>query len=488
MLKETQVKNLFFYTIPVIIGNILPIVALPFFTRILSVDDYGLYALAQAYAIFLSGISNFGLTIGYERNFYESSEASHRSGLLYTTILFVIAAFIFFGILSFIFSPHLSVWMKGDSKNSQIFFWAYLAVSFTGLKMYFLAYFKNMENAKSYAWYSIDENLLNLAFSLFFVLYLKLGVMGLVWGQLLSSAIVFLILSRKFLIELPPRLDKRLLIRSLKISLPLTPRIFFGVIGTQFDKYLIGMLNSIGGVGVYNMGQKIGNITFLYMNTVQNVYSPQVYKRMFEMVPEEGGRSIGSYLTPFFYLSMVSGMLVSCFAEEVIIILTPKPFHGAIPVIMILSLLYGTYFFAKQPQLIYAKKTGITSGLTIFAILLNILVNVVFIKKFGVLGAAYGTLISGVISGVVTFVISQHYYKIYWEYNKIYGVYLLQFCVTALLIILLDLEMPYLSRLLVKVTGIGVFILMGVKLKVVTRENFNLIKKMVFPAKSLNSR
>jgi len=65
--KERQIKNSFIYLLPVIVGNLIPILTLPIFTRILTKEDYGVYALSQVYAIFVNGVANFGLTIGYER-------------------------------------------------------------------------------------------------------------------------------------------------------------------------------------------------------------------------------------------------------------------------------------------------------------------------------------------------------------------------------------------------------------------------------------
>ena len=67
--KEQQIRNSFIYLLPTGIGNLIPILTLPIFTRILTKEDYGVLALAQVYAIFVSGLANFGLTIGYERNF-----------------------------------------------------------------------------------------------------------------------------------------------------------------------------------------------------------------------------------------------------------------------------------------------------------------------------------------------------------------------------------------------------------------------------------
>ena len=486
-IKEKQIVNTSLYMIPVIVGNLLPILTLPLFTRILTVEDYGIFALSQVYAIFVNGISNFGLNIGYERNFFESEDKYKRAGLLFATLLFVIFTFSFFGILTYIFKGPLADWIIGNKKYGYILFWSYVATGIAALKTYFLTYFKNLENAKAFVWYTIDESLIGVILSLFMIVYLRTGVYGLIWGPLIASSLIFVILAFRFIRMLPFVIDIQALKSSLKLSLPLTPRIFFGVIGNQFDKYMIGLLGTIGGVGIYNLGQKFANIQFTFMTAMQNVFAPQVYRRMFESGKEEGGLSVGNYLTPYFYISIAGGLLVSLFSEEVIIILTPKPYHGAIDIVCILSILFSTYFFGKQPQLIYAKKTGITSILTIVGIVLNVMINIPFIYKWGVTGAAWGTFCAGIISGGFSFYISQKYYEIKWEYRKlilIFGIFLI---FTLGSMGLRHYGLIYEFRLIFKLTGISLFLLLGVRMNLLSRENLQLILNIVRPAKRLKS-
>ncbi len=480
--KEKQIKNSFIYLLPVIVGNLIPILTLPIFTRILTKEDYGIWALAQVYAIFVNGVANFGLTIGYERNFFEHKETNNVAGLLYSTLLFVIIAFIICGFLTYLFKYQLSKWIIGSSNHADILFWSYCSTGIMGLKTYYLTYFKNTENAKAFVWYTIDESLIGVLLSLFMVAYLRIGVIGLVWGQLLASLIIFSVLSFRFIRFLPVAFDRKALRDSLKISLPLTPRIFFGVIGNQFDKYMIGLLNTVGGVGVYNIGQKVANIVFTYMTAIQNVFSPQVYKRMFEL-GEDGGESVGRYLTPFLYISIAIGLMISLFSEEIIFILTPESYHGAIEIVTILSMLYGSYFFGKQPQLIYTKKTHVTSILTIVSIGLNIIINIPFIMKWGAIGAAWGTLLAGLISGIVSFVVSQHYYEIKWEYGKVASIFLIFFGSAITMILLRNYGIYYGIRISIKMAALIGYLYLGIRLEVITRENYMLVKNMIIPAK-----
>ncbi|MEN6374676.1 MAG: oligosaccharide flippase family protein [Smithella sp.] len=475
--KEKQIKNGFIYLLPVIVGNLIPLLTLPIFTRILTPADYGVWALAQVYAIFVNGLANFGLTVGYERNFFEQKETKNIAGLLYSTLLFVIIAFVICGFLTYIFKYQFSRWIIGSSDHAHILFWSYCATGVMGLKTYFLTYFKNTENAKALVWFTIDESLLTVMFSLFMVVYLRIGVIGLIWGQLFASCIIFSVLSLRFVRFLPVSFNRETLKDSLKISLPLTPRIFFGVIGSQFDKYMIGLLNTVGGVGVYNIGQKVANIVFTYMTAIQNVFSPQIYKRMFEM-GEDGGKSIGRYLTPFLYISIAIGLMIALFSEEIIFILTPESYHGAIDIVTILSMLYGSYFFGKQPQLIYAKKTYITSILTAVSIGLNIMINIPFIYKWGAIGAAWGTLLAGLISGTVSFVVSQHYYKIEWEYQNIGLIFIIFFGAAITIILMRYFNVLYELRFVSKLIFLACYFYLGMKLDILTKKNYFIVKNM----------
>ena len=476
--KEQQLRNGFIYLLPVIVGNLIPMMTLSVFTRILTKEDYGVLGLAQVYAIFVSGLANFGLTVGYERNFFQYIELKKASDLLYSTLAFVISGFLIVVVLTYLFKSHLSKWIIGSSVHSDILFWTLCSTGIMGLKNYYLTYFKNTENAKSFAWYTIDESILGVVMSLFLVVYLRTGIIGIVWGQLFASLTIFLIMGFNFLKIYPVRFNWEILKDSLKLSFPLTPKIFVGVIGNQFDKYMIGLMNSIGGVGIYSIGQKVASVVFAVMTAIQNVYSPQVYKRMFEL-GSKGGEAVGHYMTPFAYISIAVALIISLLSEEVIWVLTPPPYHGTIDIVIVLSMFYGASFLGKQPQLIFVKKTHISSLLTVVNVVLTVLISIPFIMRWGAIGAAWGALLAGLIYGVISFVISQYYYEIKWEYKKIGAVFSIFFVSSLLMVLMRHFSVDYVIRLALKCVSIGCYGFLGVKLRVITLENYRLVKKMI---------
>jgi O-antigen/teichoic acid export membrane protein len=479
--KEQQLKNSVLYLLPVVIGSLLPVFVLPIFTRILSKEDYGVLALANVYAIFVNGFANFGMTEAYKRNYFEYRDNSLKTGqLLYSTLMFVILNFLFLATLTFFFKGRISELIMGSSAHGAILFWAFCAQFFNGISYYYLSYFRNSENAKNFVAYTIAATMLNIGIAFFLVVFLRIGVIGLVFSQLFSGAIVFGMLSYKFVRSISPylSLSKPILYESLKLSYPLTPRVFLGVISSQFDKYMIGLLASIGGVGIYSIGQRVATMVFTFMTAISNVYQPQVLKRMFAQ-GADGGKVIGQYLTPFAYISVSVAIMMALFSEEIITILTPQSYHGAVDIVTVLSMYYGFLFFGTQSQLLFAKKTHLVSLLSVSSIGFNVLLNIPFIMKWGAIGAAWATFLASLISGSISLAVSQHYYKIKWEYGKLMSVYFVFFGTAILTFLLRHLEIPYEYRAILKSICAVSYLYLGVRLKVITLENLGIVKNMI---------
>ncbi len=351
--NEQQLKNSFIYLIPVIASDLVAILTLSVFTRILTTEDYGILALAQIYAMLVSGLANLGLTNIYNRNFFQYRDKKGPSELLYSVLLFVGAALAVCAIVTFLYRESLSELITGSAEHGNLIFWAFCSNGVISLKTYYFNYFRNSEEAKKFVKYTIYEIVLAVVLSLYLVAYMKTGVIGLVWGQLLAGSAIFLMLTVRFLSFLPVSFNWQILKFSLRLGFPSTPSLFLKVMSTQFDKYMIGLMVAAGAVGIYSIGMKLAYIVFTFMTAIENVFVPNTYKKMFAL-GKKGGGDIGRYLTPFIYVSIAVALIVSLFSEEVIMVLTPKPYHGAADIIIILSLFYGSLFFGKIPQLLFA--------------------------------------------------------------------------------------------------------------------------------------
>jgi O-antigen/teichoic acid export membrane protein len=174
-------------------------------------------------------------------------------------------------------------------------------------------------------------------------------------------------------------------------------------------------------------------------------------------------------------------LVIALFSEEVIAILTPPAYHGAIDIVAILSMYYGILFIGKitGPQLIFAKKTHITSLLTVVSIIVNIGVNIPIIMTWGAVGAAWGTFLVGVITNGISFFVAQHYYEIRWEYLRMGAIFLTLFVFTIVLILLRGAGVDYYLRMPVKLLALCIYGYIGVKIGVIASENLVLVRNLV---------
>ncbi|MEA3295928.1 MAG: polysaccharide biosynthesis C-terminal domain-containing protein, partial [Patescibacteria group bacterium] len=66
------------------------------------------------------------------------------------------------------------------------------------------------------------------------------------------------------------------------------------------------------------------------------------------------------------------------------------------------------------------------------AAILNIILNIILIQKFGMIGSAYSTLFSYIWMAGLTYFIVKRWYKIPYQWGKIFGIFLLGGIVTFL--------------------------------------------------------
>ena len=476
--KRKQVRNAILYFVPAVASGLFPLITLPLFTRYLSLADYGVFALAQIWATLLSGISQLGLNSAYNRNYFQYHASTEKSSrLLYSVVVFSLLSASIVVLGTYFYEGWVSRVLTGSPEHGRLVTIALSATCLVNVNAFYLNYFRNSENAMAYVVCSVGFTFLNAVVGVILIVFLRVGVIGLVYSQLISAICFLVVITFLLSRRLPLKIDFGLIVEALKIGYPLASKSIFGLLNQQFDKYMIGLLGTIGGVGVYSVAQNISYMAFVFITAIQNVFSPRIYSQMFDN-PDKGGEAIGHYLTPFMYLSFLSCVVLAQFAEEVVYLLLPESFHGAMKIIPILTMYYGLMFFGKviPLQLMFAKKAGVAAWLLAFSIFLNVALNIPFIKMWGVVGAAWATLIASTLSAAVGFWVAQRHFRIGWEYRKLLLMLLGFLTIVVVSLTMEALDVYYLIRLAEKLIAIGLYIYLGLKIGVVTKENALLIK------------
>jgi O-antigen/teichoic acid export membrane protein len=411
--------------------------------------------MSIAFVSFFSSLANFGLNIIYERDFFNDKFKNNQNILFYSIILFVISTHIFFGFLFFLIRNQLSFIVFRNLDYANIIIITYASISVTNIKNYFLLFYKNSLQHSKFCIYSIDDIILNFIISIFLILFLKIGIIGIPLSQLIGTAIMLIYLFFKISKNFKFEYSINVLTTSLNEALPLLPKSFLSIASAQLDKYLIGVVSTLSNVGIYSLGQKLAYFVFHFMNVLQNMYSPVVYTYLHTLDKNIAGKKIGNYLEKYFYLSALGALVIGLFSKEFFILFSTNNFYDASYVTVFLSLMYLSYFFSKQPQLIFAKKIFISNYITIFSLISNFFLTYFFINLYGLIGAALGTYIASLFSVILSYVITQKVYKINYNLNIIVSIYLYVF-----LSLVLNLYINHIETLLLYKISFKLFLVL----------------------------
>ncbi|MEO7775001.1 MAG: lipopolysaccharide biosynthesis protein [Steroidobacteraceae bacterium] len=414
--------NKAWFIAPTLVGAALPLLTLPLITRTIDPTDYGYWVLAYSFAAFVSGVGNFGLSIAYERNFYEFTDTRTNAALLWTTVSFVVLLLGLFVTTTWLLRDSLSVLVMRAPAHAELLAWTVTAVAVGSIKTYFLLHLRNNGNARAFAFFNIDESLTGAIATVVLVVFLKVGVLGLAWGPLIASSLVLGLLVLRFVRRVPIVWQSAPLVASLRLSLPLLPRILLGVVGTQFDKWIVGYVGTSAGAAVYAIGQRLANSVFLLATALENAFQPRTYRLMFDGGPAAGAQ-IGRMLTPYVYLIVAFAVAMALFAEEAIFLLADRSYRGGAIVADILVLHFALMFFGKQPQLTFARRSDLNSLIGILSLVLTGTITAVFAVHWLAVGAAVGTLLAGALSTGIFQAVSQRYYRIEYEWRTLLGLY-----------------------------------------------------------------
>lgn len=485
--RKKQIKHSLIYFIAMIANRLMPFLAFMVFTRILTKEDYGLLALAEVYAILASGLVHFGMIIVYDRNYFEYKNSKLETGqLLFSTIAFVFFNFLILGILTWCFQGALAQVLLQNPAESSILFWCFCAQFLGDVNYnYYFAYFKNSEEAGNYTSFTIVSGFLNFILGFFFVAGLRIGVIGLIYAQLLANLGVFLYLTVRLSRILPIAFNFKILMSSIRLGVPLLPTIILSVLSKNFNKIILSFLSTLGGVGIFSIGQKVASLTFEVMTTLQNVFSPRMYTKMFDL-KEDGKAAVGVYLTPFAYVSVLAGLLIALFSEEIFYVLTPSSYHGAIDIVIVLSMYFGFLFFGKinSVQIVYAKKTFILTLLSAVGIFVNIGLSILMIRIWGALGAAWATFLAALISGYLHFVVSQKYYEIKWQFKELGIIFGLFFSASLALLMCRHFHVSYWGNLGAKSLALVLYGFYGFRIGVFSPTNLQLVRDILISRKT----
>ena len=373
--------------------KIVSFLLLPIFTFYLDPIEFGIIATYSVIISFLAMIYNPGLISSTQRLYYDYSpdsmdikELIASSWWFFIVLpLIVVVLSVFFGERVFnILFKELEYWPYG--------FLAVLSAIFVQPIRFWSSIWIVRNKTKSVAIWSLVKLLTGVVFSLLFVVILKFGALGRIYGMIAGNLLLFLVAFFYIVRFVGFNFSKKRLLNSLCLGLPLVFSVFSYVILDISDRYMIEKIIGLSELGIYDIGYTISSAPLIIIVGFNAVWQPIFYENM-----NDGDYNNISRLTNYFILgfALISGAVI-IFSNEIFNILINREYINAIeiiPWVVCGIFLLGSSNFLNS-ILGYNKKFLEIGLISLAAAILNVILNYFLIKQLGIIGAAISTCIS----------------------------------------------------------------------------------------------
>ena len=481
-LSEKNIRNIFVYALPKFAGYGLNLITLPILTRLLTPKDFGIILLAGAFPAIAVSVFTFGITFGAERYYFECRNDSKKlNALIFSSQLFLYLSLLVFSFPVFILKEFISKIIVGDSSYGLAVFVVFISVYFNQIITFYLRLYQNMERAVVHSIFTVTQATVSTAVSLFLIWHFKMSYMGMIFGSLTGAFVVCLAMLFHFNKNLKIVFSGKILLDNIKYGIQIVPKSFTGFINRFFDKYMLNNMLSLSVVGIFNIGQTIGNTMFFIMSTVWSSFQPVYYREVFDK-GEAGSVSAGRIFTIFSYVSLMPVLLLILFAQEIIYIVAPAPYYEAIDIIIILLGGVATQVFGMYVavQYAYSKKAYWSFPNIIVGTVTNVVANIILIPKYGLIGAGISTVLSTFATNCLATFIGQKLYRIQYEWKTIAQLFSVIAVAIVSVLYLRAIEFDMIYLYLIKVVFIVLFICIGIMSKVITKHSIEKVFSALF--------
>lgn len=381
-----------------ILISISSIILLPVLTKILSVEEYGIWVQITVTVNLIPAISTFGLSEAMLRFLSPLKDKKIIAARVYSIIILSILSSLIVTVLIYLFSPWISLYLfNGESDVLNYFA---LTIFFACLNYILLNYFRTFNMIKLYSIFNLILTYLTIVLVAYFI-FSGMGITGAVFGLLITYILIFLVMLLIVLyqngIVRPSFID---LVEYLLFGLPTIPgNLSYWAVNSS-DRYIISFILGASFVGYYSPGYALGSLLSV-MYAPLSFLLPSILPKYYDKNDNYEVKKYVSYSMKYYLLISIPTLFgISILSYNILVILTTPEIatqgYLITPIIALGFLLLGIYVITSQ-VLLLKKKTKIIGFLWILSSLINIFLNFILIPYFGIAAAATITTLCFVI-------------------------------------------------------------------------------------------
>lgn len=403
-----------------ILARAFSFLTLPIYTRLFSPDEYGVLS----YVLSLVGLVGAVLVLGgdsaYARYFYEAKTLEDRRRLTGTWIGFL---GIFGAVVTLLIlipaSGIVASWSFGSGDRTMLLVLGFVGVPLGTVNAMLAQVLRNEFRPRAFTVINLASIVLNIGLGLFFVVIVGMGLAGVFAGTAVAAAIVFPV--RAWIVRdlFRPRFSPKLLRDLLAYGLPLVPTSLAFWVFLTSDRILLGRLSTLEQLGWYSVAVSLSGLLGLANNALASAWAPHGIQ-MYEEDPERASVDFGRMMT---YVLAGMGLLcigITAFAPELLRLLSHEDFYPAAAAVGPLAFAMIAYASVQitAAGISLKKQTKYLAMVASAAAALNVILNLVLDRPFGMMGAAWATTAAYVFLTLGYLAIAQRLWPVTYEWRR----------------------------------------------------------------------
>lgn len=412
------------YGIGHIFTRVINFLLLPLYTNELPTDEFGAYAVLFTFLAVMIIIYTYGIDAAFLRFFILSDETKNRKQVFSTAFWGVALAACLLSIVIYVFRDFWSSLLYTQGDYSHLIRLGSLILLFDALAILPFLYLRAEERSVLYTVLKFVNVIINVTLNIYFIVILGKGVEGIFLANVYASGLTFLMISFILFRNISLQFSSGVFKELVSFGLPYLPATLAVVLLDVIDRVLMERLAGLDATGIYNAGVKLGLFMALFVAAFRFAWQPFFLATSKQ---EDAKQIFAKVLTYFTMLGTLIFLAISFFIEEIVrlqvfgkSLIGPEFWDGTqvVPAILLAYLLFGVYVnFTVGIQL--EKKTKVMPVVTGSGVLINIVLNLILIPRFGMMGAAYAKIAGYAVMCTALYIFAQRVYNIEYEFGRL---------------------------------------------------------------------
>lgn len=426
-LLSKPVKASLWFIMCYVIQRGLQFIGMPIYTRIMSTEEYGIYSVFISWFNLLCVFSSFSIyngTFNKAMVKYEEDRDRYISSIQFLTLFVSLA----FSAILLVFHSTIEA-TTGFGLKLILLLCIHLtlfpSLQYWSQKQRFLFEYKKLVLV------TLINSLASLLLGTVFVLVSSDKGTALITVTVLVQAAINIVLFCSLSKKGKTVYQKEYWKWSIVTAIPLVPHYLSEILLGHADRLMINQMCGASQAGIYNIVYQISMVMTIIRTGINGSFTPWLYYSIKEKKFNEV-RQVTKLLT---LLMGTLTLLFMLLGPEILRLAAPPSYYEAvvgIPAIMIGCFFIFVYVLFLNVE-IYYEQNCLAAVASIVAAFVNVILNYIFINRFGYLAAAYTTMFSYLLMSLMHFFFMIRISKIHRELKGIFDTRFILFILLCLM-------------------------------------------------------